>query len=565
MFSRFPNKLFVGVTLLVTTAFSPSVIAANPDAGSILQQLEQERRLSAPMPTFEKDAQPKPELPDDPNALKVRLSKITFQGNTNIETDELTEAFSTFINTEQSFMGLQKIARMVGEYYRGKGLWAKAVLPQQSLAGGELILQIIEGKMGDVEIEHKEDELNFPENKSLEFLMEGQTPGEIFNIKAFQKAIKNLEAVPGVTAAAILKPGKKEGETDVLVRMANTPMNSGSIRIDNHGGRATSYHEGGRLMALLNIDSPFKLGEQINLQLVHSKGTNVFTGGFTYPIAPDGTRLGLNKTWVRYKLGHPLEAVQGKGDAQTTTLFIDKPLLQEKKATLNGKLDFSHNTYYNETIIDASHKTVDLLTGTLSAAWPDALGAGAVNTANLTYAIGDVDMKGATDAAGVDGRFNKINLQANRLQELDLKNQIWFSFLGQLSGENLDSGQKMSLGGPTAVRAYPGGEGSGDHGALVTVEWRHMIDSEHQFMLFYDHGVIRQNHELWSGWSSSAANTYKLRGWGVGLKVQPDEMSEVTALLANRIGDNPAADANGNDGDGSLRTPRFWINWTRQF
>ena len=564
-------SVFVGSVLTLVGSYA---VAATPDAGSILQQLQQEKRLSQPLPKFERKTQEEPALVDDPAALKVLLKKFTFVDNKNITTDELTEAFARYLDTEQTFNGLQKIARMVGEYYRGKGLWAKAVLPAQSLEGGELILQIIEGKLGEVEIEHKEEELNFPEDKSRQFLLEGQIEGEVFSIEAFQRAIKNLDAVPGVTAAAILRPGKQEGQTDVLVRMANTPATAGSVRIDNHGGRATSWEQM-RLTGLLNIDSPFKLGEQINLQVVHSRGTDVFTAGFSHPWGTDGSRFGANKTFVRYELGEPLQAIEGKGDAQTTTVYLEKPLVQKNEAVLTSRFDLSHNEYYNETIAGvSSDKVADLLTATLTASWPDQYGGNATNSANVTFTAGDIDLGGApanltadASAAGTQGNFNKLSLQASRLQELNPTTQLWFSFLGQVSDKNLDSGQKMSLGGPSAIRAYPGGEGSGDHGALMTLELRHSIANDAQVMLYYDHGWTRQNHSTWSGWNSGSTtpNTYELKGLGVGLKIQAAQDTEVVALLASRLGQNPSADANGKDSDGTEYEPRAWFSIVKQF
>ena len=48
---------------------------------------------------------------------------------------------------------------------------------------------------------------------------------------------------------------------------------------------------------------------------------------------------------------------------------------------------------------------------------------------------------------------------------------------GQLAFDNLDSSEKMELGGAYGVRAYPEGEAFGDEGYIATAEARLMLDS----------------------------------------------------------------------------------------
>jgi hypothetical protein len=51
----------------------------------------------------------------------------------------------------------------------------------------------------------------------------------------------------------------------------------------------------------------------------------------------------------------------------------------------------------------------------------------------------------------------------------------------------------------------------------------------------------------------------------VGLKVQAAQDTEVVALLASRLGQNPSADANGKDSDGTEYEPRAWFSIVKQF
>ena len=52
----------------------------------------------------------------------------------------------------------------------------------------------------------------------------------------------------------------------------------------------------------------------------------------------------------------------------------------------------------------------------------------------------------------------------NRLNKLTSKTNMLLKFNGQLAADNLDGADQLSLGGPSAVRAYPSNEAAGDTG-----------------------------------------------------------------------------------------------------
>src|SRR4029077_11503587 len=73
------------------------------------------------------------------------------------------------------------------------------------------------------------------------------------------------------------------------------------------------------------------------------------------------------------------------------------------------------------------------------------------------------------------GNFNKFNYDVRRQQRLTDDASLLFSASGQLASGNLASAEKMSLGGPNGVRAYPVGEATGDSGIVTQTELRYII------------------------------------------------------------------------------------------
>jgi len=129
---------------------------------------------------------------------------------------------------------------------------------------------------------------------------------------------------------------------------------------------------------------------------------------------------------------------------------------------------------------------------------------------------------------------------------------LLLSVNGQQASKNLDSAEKMSLGGPFAVRAYPSGEASGDKGYVATAEIRHTLDQQllpGQLMLsgFIDSGMVEINAKPFI----QGDNQRRLSGAGVGLSFAMQNRLELRLMYAHKIGDAPAR----SDTD---RSGRIW-------
>jgi hemolysin activation/secretion protein len=145
---------------------------------------------------------------------------------------------------------------------------------------------------------------------------------------------------------------------------------------------------------------------------------------------------------------------------------------------------------------------------------------------------------------------------------------LWLTFNGQYAFDNLDSAEKIFLGGPTAVRAYPVAEANGDHGMVMSAELRHQLLDKFQATAFYDWGQVTVNKETWDGWNSSDTsikNRYVLKGAGLGFRWNLFDGYELVGNVARRIGKNPGASEAGYDSDGTYREYRSWISLVKVF
>ena len=171
---------------------------------------------------------------------------------------------------------------------------------------------------------------------------------------------------------------------------------------------------------------------------------------------------------------------------------------------------------------------------------------------SLTQTFGDTDLTkvstnfAADQGAGgakTNGKFKKLNAQLFRIQEITDKLNLQILASAQTVDKNVDSAEDFSLGGPTAVRAYPSGEAAGDEGFRVSVDAQYNLTSGEKFgdfilSTFYDYGEIKQYKDTYDIVMTSP-NEYSLEGWGVALDFLTMNRLNLKVIWADAIGDNP--------------------------
>ena len=184
---------------------------------------------------------------------------------------------------------------------------------------------------------------------------------------------------------------------------------------------------------------------------------------------------------------------------------------------------------------------------------------GGSNAFSLAWSQGNLTLDNPQDkvlddlTARTRGTFQKINPGIVRLQRLTDRISLYGQFQGQWTDGNLDSSEKISLGGAYGVRAYPEGEAQGDQGYVTSAELRYALTEMVQLFTFVDHGEVRLNKDTWA----DGENHRSLSATGVGSTLSAGNW-HLMAVAAWKLGN---ADAQ-SDTD---RTPRVWAQASRTF
>ena len=497
-----------------------------------------------------------------PAGLKVEAKQFRFAGNTLLNNARLAEVVAPWLGRMLQFADLRKAAAAVAEAYRAAGGIVHVCLPQQDITDGVVTLQVIEAVFGAARIDGDEP-LRLKWERVLRYVDAVQKKGEPLSAAAIDRALLLIEDLPGTSVAGSLMPGGATGETDLLLKMSTKPLFNGDVALDNTSSRSTGS---ARATVGLVINNPLGLGDQATANLLHSQGLEYARVSATLPVGAQGWRVGASGSALRYRLvAAEFAALNASGTSNTVGVEASYPMVRSRLTNLYVNLNADRKQFNNEsagaiTMRYAVNSAALGLQGNHFDSW----GGGGANSGSVTVVAGKVDLGGSPNQAAdaistqTQGNFSKVRYAASRRQVITNDLQIVASASGQMASKNLDSSEKMYLGGSGGVRAYPTNEGGGSSGQLVNLEARYALPLNLGVTGFYDWGrvTVNRNNDFPG---AAVINNVALKGVGAALGWSGRDGASVRVTWARRIGSNPNPTVAGLDQDGSKVRNRIWV------
>lgn len=448
---------------------------------------------------------------------------------------------------------------------------------------GEWQINVLEGKIGTISIVNTST--NTAETVSL---IAAQA-------LCFGTSLKDCQSSPILTAqidravllvrelpntaidAPTFSKGAGLGEGDIKwnVRPAGDTVTYNAAS-DNFGSPST-----GRVRATLGLEAANALGMSEILFLsatVSNANLKTYALGSDWLLNSYGTRAGLGASKLNVALSGLTASTVSTGTSWSA--YVKHPAIRTMgnntnvvATYLNGR---SHTDYLGGALVlnSSSSKFILGVNGQFgdrvnlrdprltSSAWGINLTQGRINLDPSNI---------AADAAGAqtNGSYQKLSYSLGRNQVLTA-NGAWAvsgNLTGQAAQKNLDSGEKIALGGPAAVRAYPSGELGSDAANIINLDLKHHFDGVQGGRLtasvFTDYAsgqLIRNNYALST--ISNAANKVVLNGSGFGLswgrRWNANRTLSINSSVARQGGSASTAEI------GSGRS-RFYLSATASF
>ena len=553
-------KLFT----LAFLALSQSAFAANlilPGAGGQIQQIPPATIPQKAAPEIQVEQGATPVAPTADTATIV-VKSLHLIGQTLYSEAELLALTGFIPDSELSLSTLRGMAGKIADHYHKNGYFvAQAYLPAQDVRDGSVTITVLEGHYGKVSLNNQTRLSDGLANR----IFDGPKTGDPVAISPLENQLLLLSDTPGVKVKSTLTPGAAIGTSDLLVDLTPGPRVSGNIEADNAGNYYTGRY---RLGATVHLNNPLGLGDVFSLRGLTS-GSGMNYGRASYQLQLGRATAGVAYAAMEYELGEEFEYLDAHGTALIASVFGRYPLIRSRNTNLYAMAEYDHKTFLDK--VDATStvndRKVQVGQGGLVGHHRDTFGGGGVSSFSVAVTAGDVDITTpaalAVDQATAqsNGSFQKLGFTAARLQNITQTISFYGAINGQLASENLDSSEKLALGGPYAVRAYPVGEGYSDEGYVATLEARLLLPkfSERQLgqmhlIGFGDIGRGTINKDPWT----NDDNHRTLSGAGIGFIWADYNNFMVNMSYAFKVGNEEATAAPDASG-------RFWIQLVKYF
>jgi hemolysin activation/secretion protein len=524
-----------------------------PDAGRILQETRPaERPPTITTPPIQAPSQQRPAAPAVGEEVRVKVTQFVFRGNSAISSAALNAVLAPWVGRALNFGELIEAVEAIEVHYKSKGYFLiQASLPPQRIRDGAIEIAISEGQLGQARLEGE----SRVKADVLYRYLDRLPKGKALTLPLLERQILLINELAGSSAKLDLQAGETLGSTDVVLAQQVDDLVTGRLELNNHGFPSTGEN---RLGLTLNANSLFHLGERITFNALGSAGGGLLTYSLRgdVPLGGDGWRVMATASRATYSLGGDFKSLDASGTADSVRVGAAYPFIRSRVTNLKLQIETDKSQLVDH--FGASGTDLDKrsqgLTATLSGDWLDQAMGGGANRAELVARTGRLDL-GPTSASldapptgpGTAGQFSKFMLSASRQQMLSSQLILQLQLSWQAAGKNLDSSEKISLGGPNSMPGYGGGEAVADSGTLLKMGLRWQAMPQLALTAFADYARYELAHEPVP---TATRNERSLADYGLSAEWQISKAVSAIAIVARPVKEpvNPA------DKD----KPRFW-------
>ena len=551
----------VTVALLALSQSAFAQLQLPPGGGGQMQQIPPAPTLKKAVPQIriEQVGTPASAAAD---SVKILVNSLNVTGQALYSEAELIAITGFRPGSEVSLSELRAMAAKIADHYRKNGYFlAQAYLPPQDIKDGSVTIAVIEGRYGSVTLRNQSKLSDAQANG----LLAGLNRGDTIAVAPLENRLLLLSDIPGVNVRSTLAPGTEVGTSDLIVDVTPGRTVTGSVEADNAGDYYTGEYRAG---ATVNFNNLAGQGDVLSFRGLTS-GSGLKYGRASYQMQFGKATAGVAYTALEYRLGEEFTPLQAHGTVEIASVYGSYPLIRSRNTNLYALAGYDAKTFQDKVDLTNSviDRKADVWWAGLHGNHLDGFGGGGASSYSLTQTFGDLDIETpaalAVDAATAqtNGNYQKLAYHAARVQRVTERVSLYGAINGQFASKNLDISEKMGLGGPYAVRAYPVGEAYSDEGYVVNLEARLLLPKFSQGMPgqmhlvgFVDTGTVTHYKNPWT----AGDNSRTLSGAGVGLTWADYNNFVVNAYWAQKLGNEAATYAPDKNG-------RFWIQGVKYF
>ena len=454
----------------------------------------------------------------------VKEFKVT--GNTLIDDAILAPILEVGDGLEVTLGILHLIAQEINSEYATRGyVLTRAYVPEQEIENGIVIIQVVEGRLGKIEVNGNE---RFKE-EDIQARLQPLQGDPAIKESTLEKYLLGLNAIQGLKVKAILKPGEEFGTSDLSLQTKESRTYRIAFDADNFGSRFTGEQRYGLTG---EVGSLFVLGDRLSVRGVKSnEDQNFISPSYSIPIGPYGTTFSLSYIFTEFNLGGELAVLNAGGEASIFTMDVTHLLFQTRSSefhvSLGGEIRDFENGLAGAPSSDDKLRDAYLAAGGF---FKDPLRARTFYNLRLQQGFSERDVSDPLNSR-FQGRGDALvsSFDVTRYQSAFIgKTYLMVMAKGQVVSKRVLSPDQFAIGGFGSVRGYPLAEAAGDNGYIVSAELvvpfpfrvtvlnsprKIHLDQVLSFFAFIDHGKVFIKDP------QPGENDNELNGVGLGMRL----------------------------------------------
>jgi hemolysin activation/secretion protein len=403
------------------------------------------------------------------------IYEYEIEGNTVLPQTTVEKTVYGFLGPGRTIDDVERARAALEKAYRDAGYATAAVtIPEQQVSEGVVKLQVIEGRIGRVQITGNK----YYADGYIRSQASAMKEGAVANFPAMQKDVAALNSSPERRVVPVLRPGARLGTTDVDLQVQDQSPLKANVDLNNYYSPNTTEL---RLLAGLRYDNLWQLGHSIGVQAqtspLDTSEVRVFSASYSAPVWADMTAAAYyirsrsnvaavgdltvlgNGSIVGARLIRPLQAI---GSYNQSASFGADYKSFTNIVTQPGTPGIPTPITYTDLLVSYSGSVAKPTYFTSF-------------TTGITFSVRGIS---ASDTEFENNRFNAasnfliLKWDVQHTRAIYRGWSLYGKFDGQLTGQPLVSTEQYAAGGADNVRGYLQAEVIGDNAAHATFELR---------------------------------------------------------------------------------------------
>lgn len=447
-----------------------------PSAGVIEREIQKEyegKRLEPYKEIPSIDIQIPEEQYRIADGKKVWIERIEIEGNEAFSSQEICSWLDGCVRQKLTMREIHGLCDRIRKHYVDAGYFlARAYPPPQVVERGVLRLEVLEGRLGNIEVVGNQ---RYSSRFILRYFQRLQ--GRALQYNSLMRAILLVNEMSDLTVAAVLKKGKEVGAADLILEVKDARPIHFYANCNNYGRKlTTNYRIGGRFDwgNFVTYGDTFSFTEVVGFPM----DALYFTDAkYKIPLNANGSFLGAEYLYSKFEV-EELRSLRLRGESIIATLKGEHALYRRRSVNVDlfSYFDYKQIKNYTHNVLTSFDKLRVLTVGAVIDHYNPAQGRDYL-TLRVGYGIpgflGGLKVDAPESSRlGAGGRFIKINADYDRLQHLWRDYFIYLHVSGQFAPNKLTLPEQIYIGGSDTVRGYPLACALGDSGYYGNVELR---------------------------------------------------------------------------------------------